>query len=94
MILQKGEKRFKTIKIEIKKKKKMKNWDFSKGGFQSVVLIKNLKFFHVFIFGKIRQENVFDNILERNKAFLDSKIKQLKKSKNQDFSKGVSPWFW
>ena len=93
MILQKGEKRFKTIKIEIKKKK-MKNWDFSKGGFQSVVLIKNLKFFHVFIFGKIRQENVFDNILERNKAFLDSKIKQLKKSKNQDFSKGVSPWFW
>ena len=72
----------------------MKNWDFSKGGFQSVVLIKNLKFSHVFIFGKIRQENVFDNILERNKAFLDSKIKQLKKSKNQDFSTGVSPWFW
>ena len=72
----------------------MKNWDFSKGGFQTVVLVKNLKFFHVFIFGKIRQENVFDNILERKKAFLDAKIKKLKKSKNQDFSKGVSPWFW
>ena len=45
-----------------------------------MVLINNLKFFHVFIFGKIRQENVFDNILERKKVFLDSKIKKLKKS--------------
>ena len=54
-----------------------------------MVLIKDLKFFHVFIFGKIRQENVFEDILERKKAFLDSKIKKLKKSKNQDFSKGV-----
>ena len=59
-----------------------------------MVLINNLKFFHVFIFGKIRQENAFDIILERKKVFLDSKIKKLKKSKNQDFSKGVSPWFW
>ena len=49
-----------------------------------MVLIKNLKFFHVFIFGKICQENVFDDILERKKAFLDSKIKTLKKSKNRD----------
>ena len=54
-----------------------------------MVMVKNLKFFHVFIFGKIRQENAFDDILERKKAFLDSKIKKLKKSKNQDFSKGV-----
>ena len=49
--------------------------------------------FPFFIFGKIRQENLFDDTLERKKAFLDSKIKKLKKSKNQDFSKGVSPWF-
>ena len=54
-----------------------------------MVLINNLKFFHVSIFGKIRQENVFDNILERKRVFLDSKIKKLKNSKNQDFSKGV-----
>ena len=59
-----------------------------------MVLVKSLKFFHVFIFGKIRQENVFDDILERKKAFSDSKIKTSKKVKNQDFSKGVSPWFW
>ena len=58
-----------------------------------MVLVKNLKFFHVFIFGKIRQENVFDNILERKKAFLDYKKEKVEKVKNWDFSKGVSPWF-
>ena len=57
-------------------------------------LVKHLKFFHLFIFGKISQQNVFDVILESKKAFLDSKIAKLKKSKNRDFSKGVSPWFW
>ena len=30
---------------------------------------KKLKFFHLFIFGKIRKKNVFDNILERKKSF-------------------------
>ena len=44
-----------------------------------MVFVKNLKFFYLFIFGKIRQENLFDNILEGKKAFLDSKIKKLKK---------------
>ena len=32
---------------------------------KSIVLVKNLKFFHLSIFGKIRQENVVDDILER-----------------------------
>ena len=50
-----------------------------------MVLVQNLKFFHVFIFGKIRQENVFDNILETKKAYLVSKIKTLKKLKNHGF---------
>ena len=36
---------------------------------------------------------MFDDILERKKGFLDSKMRKLKKSKNHDFSKGVSPWF-
>ena len=59
-----------------------------------MVFVKH-EIFSFFIFGKIRQENLFDDTLERKKAFLDSKIKKLKKSKNQDFSKGViSPWFW
>ena len=36
-----------------------------------MVLVKNLKNFPFFIFGKIREENVFDDILEGKKAFLD-----------------------
>ena len=43
-----------------------------------MVFVKNLQFFHPFIFGKISQQNVFDDILERKKAFLDSKMKMFK----------------
>ena len=59
-----------------------------------MVLIKNLKNFHLFIFGKMREENVFDDILERKKGFVDYKKQKVKKVKNWEFSKGVSPWFW
>ena len=59
-----------------------------------MVLVKNLNFFHLFILGLIGQENVFVNILERKKGFLDSKITKLKKSNIWYFSKGVSPWFF
>ena len=75
-------KAFSTIKKQ--KVKTVKNWDFS------MVLIKNLKIFHLFIFGKIREENVFDHILERKKAFLDYKNQKVKKVENWDFSNG----FW
>ena len=54
-----------------------------------MVFVKNLKFFHVFIFAKISQQNVFDIILESKKSFKTIKNRKLKKSKNQDFSKGV-----
>ena len=47
-----------------------------------MVLVKNWKFGHVFIFRKISEKNVFE----------DYKNEKLKKSKNLDFSKGVSPW--
>ena len=50
------------------KVKKVKNWDFSKG---SMVLVKNFKNFPFFIFGKNREENVFGDILGREKDFLD-----------------------
>ena len=46
-----------------------------------MVLVKNLNFFHLFILGLMGQENVFVDILERKKAFLDPKITKLKKSK-------------
>ena len=54
-----------------------------------MVFVKNLKFFHVFIFGKISQQNVFDVIRESKKCFKTIKNRNLKKLKNQDFSKGV-----
>ena len=47
-----------------------------------------------FFLGKIGQENVFCDILERKSAFLGYKNKKFKKSKNCHFFKGVSPWFW
>ena len=54
-----------------------------------MVLVKNLKFFHAFTFGKISHQNVLDVILERKKALLDYKKQKVKKVK-----KRVSPWFW
>ena len=63
--------------LEMERTKKLKIWDFSKGvSLRSMVFVKNLKFFHLFIFGKIRHENLFDDILEGKKAFLVSKIKK------------------
>ena len=49
---------------------------------------------HLFILRKIGQENEFHPILQRKNAFLEYKNNKFKKSKNWDFSKGVSPWFW
>ena len=47
-----------------------------------------------FFFGKIWQENVFYDILERENFFLGYKKTNFKKPKNCHFSKGVNPWFW
>ena len=59
-----------------------------------MISVKNSKFFHVFILGQIGEENVFHDILDRKNALLDYKNIKLKKSKNWDFSKGVSPRFF
>ena len=59
-----------------------------------MVLVKNLKYFLVFILVKIGQKNVFDDILERKKAFLHYENRKLKKLKIFHFSKAVSPRFW
>ena len=37
---------------------------------------------------------MFHDTLERKSAFQGFKNMNLKKSKNCDFSEGVSPWFW
>ena len=59
-----------------------------------MVLVKNWNFFHLSIWGKIGQESELHDMLEGQNAFLDYKNNKLKKSKNWEFSKGVSPWFW
>ena len=59
-----------------------------------MVLVKNWQFFYLFNIGKIGQEILFENIVARQKIFPDYKNKRLKKWKNWDFFKGVSPWFW
>ena len=54
-------------------------------------LVENLQFFHTLNIGKIAEQNVLENVLERKKAFLDYKKNNLKKSKIWDCSKAVSP---
>ena len=44
--------------------------------------------------GNMGQENVFYDILDREKAFLGYKNKKFKKSKNWHFSKGVNLRIW
>ena len=55
-----------------------------------MVLVQNWPFFHLIILGNIGQENAFYDIPEGKNAFLGYKNKKFKKSKNSDFSKGVS----
>ena len=66
-ILWKGKKLFYTIKN--KKFKKSKNWDFSKLRGQSMILVKNLKFFYLFIFGKISQQMCLTIFQKEKKRF-------------------------
>ena len=78
---------------ENKESKKSKNWHFSKG-VNPRFWSKNGHFSKFAFSGNIGQGHVFYDILERKNAFLGSKNKKFKKSKNWHFSKGVNPWFW
>ena len=78
---------------KIKRCKKSKNWDFSKG-VKPWFWSKKGHFFNFYFLGNVGQENVFYDILERKNAFLRYKNRKFKKSKNWHFSKGVKPWFW
>ena len=59
-----------------------------------MVSVQKWPFFQDFLLGKIGQQNVFYDFLERKNACLGYKNKKFKKSKNLHFSKGVNPWFW
>ena len=75
------------------KLKKSKNRDFCKG--VSPWFWSKIGYFSIVPFLRnIGQENVFYDILERKIVFLWYKNRKLRKSKNRDFCKGVSPWFW
>ena len=58
-----------------------------------MVLVQKWPFFQLFFLGNIGQENVFYDILERKKAFLGYKKKEVQKVKKLNLSKGVDPWF-
>ena len=75
------------------KVKKSKNWHFSKG-VNPWFWSKNDYFSNVFFLGKIGQENVFYDILERKNTFLGYKNKEFKKSKNYIILKRLIHGFW
>ena len=54
-----------------------------------MVLVKNVKFGHVYIFRKISQKNVFDNILKTKHAFKTRKTRREKNRKIEIFPKGL-----
>ena len=74
-----------------KKFKKSKNGHFSKG-INLWFWSKNSHFFNFFFLGNIAQENVFDDIVERENASVGYKNNKFKKSKNLHFFKGVNQW--
>ena len=61
-----------------------------------MVLVQKWPFWQLFyVLRNIGQENVFNDILEWNTAFLGYKNKKFKKSKKTwHFTKGVNQWFW
>ena len=75
-----------------KKFKKSKNWNFSKG-VNPFFWFKNGLFLKLFFLGNIGQENEFYDILDRKNAFLAYINNKFKKSKNSDFSKGLTHGF-
>ena len=75
-----------------KRCKTLKNWHFSRG--VNIWFWSKNGHFPTFILGKIGQQNVSYDILERRNALLGYKNKKFKKSKNWHFSKGVNSWFW
>ena len=75
-----------------KKSKKPKNCHFSKG-VNPWFLSKHGHFSNFFFLSNLGQENIFNDILKRNQAFLDYKKRSLKSRKIDIFSKGLTHGF-
>ena len=54
-------------------------------------LVQNRPFFNLLFLGNIGQENVSYDTLERKKILFRIQEQKVKKSRNEHFSKGVSP---
>ena len=59
-----------------------------------MILVKKLKFFHLLCLSKIDREKVLADVLDKKESFKDYKNNCLLKTQNENFSKGLSPWFW
>ena len=59
-----------------------------------MILFKKLKFLYLLCLSKIDQEKVFADVLNKKEAFKDYKNNCVRKTQNENFSKGVSPSFW
>ena len=59
-----------------------------------MVLVKNLKIWHVLSLRKVFKENVFDDILFNKKGPLDNKNINFQKSRNSIFPKGLVHGLW
>ena len=55
-----------------------------------MVLVQKWPFFPILFLGNIGEENVFDDILERKKAFLGYIKKQVEEAEKFN----IFPWFW
>ena len=83
----------KAFQIKLSISKSRKNCFFPKGLVHGVG--QKFENFPIFIIlSTIGSENVFDDIRNRKKTYLDNKNTDFKNSKNCIFLKGVSPWFW
>ena len=59
-----------------------------------MILVKKLKFLYVLCLSKIDREKLFADVLDKKEAFKDYKNNCVRKTQNENFSKGVSPSFW
>ena len=58
-----------------------------------MILVKKLNFFHLLYLSKIHREKMFADVLDKKEAFKDYKNNCVRKTQNENFSKGVSPTF-
>ena len=59
-----------------------------------MILVKKLRFFHLLFLSQMDREQVFSDVLDKKEAFKDYKNNCVRKTENENFSKGVSPSFW